>query len=111
MFNKKKKQLMKEQRQEEIKALLTEVYNAIAQPEYGRRYNRLRRALLEAYQVVDAGKWDAQCLSDVVKHIQHMALRNYKVGVDNPPVFSEVRPKLEYYIGNQRPLLGLWIYH
>lgn len=97
-------------RQEELKRLLSELYNGVSKPEYGDNYADFKAVLLTTYQKVDQGKWAGKQISDICDYIQHIALVNYKHNIETPSILSEVRPKLQQLIRRDRPILGLWIY-
>lgn len=108
MFGRKQKKLT---RQEELKALLSELYNGVCKPAYGDNYDDFKNVVLKTYQKVEQGKWDGRHIEDICDYIQHIAMVNYKHNIETPAIFSDVRPKLQKLNRRSRPILGLWIYH
>lgn len=108
MFGRKQKKL---KRQEELKDLLSQLYNGVCKPEYGDNYADFKEVVLKAYQQIEQGKWDGQVIEEVCDYIQHIAMVNYKHKIETPTIFSEVRPKLQKLNRSRRPILGLWIYY
>lgn len=108
MFERKQTKL---KRQEELKELLSQLYNGVCKSEYGDNYDDFKDVVLKAYQKVDQGKWDGQQIEAVCDYIQHIAMANYEHSIETPEVFSKVRPKLQKLNRGRRPILGILIYH